>query len=298
MILVITCSFLAVLFGVAALYYLTPSLFRSSREVEPTPESAEASRNLVLAVQQEALAEIEKRPIYPYSLVPGGVHTVRELQQAAERDPVVAAHYAGFDFNHARLVRLQKALAAFVSYRMGNRVYWTRHLVALRKGEMLITDGKITCRTRCANRVEQVPQQATSESEPPVTKFDEPMLPPGGTAISTPPVPFQSALSRPPAPGLGPAAPLGLYDPFTGGNIIPIAPPPVPSLCGIGPKKPSNTGSGAPIEVSGKATKKKPVSPCGDNGGMPSVPEPGTWLLLSTGLIAIYGVSRRRLSRT
>jgi hypothetical protein len=295
--LVATCTFLTVLCAIAALNYLSPSLFRSSREVEPSRESAEASRNLVLAVQQEALAEIEKRPIYPYSLVPGGVRTVHELKQAAEHDPVVAAHYAGFDFDHARIVRLRRALAAYVSYRMGNNVFWTRHLIALKKGEMLITDGKIICRTRCANRVEEMPQQATSESEPPVMKFDEPILPPAGTAISNPPVPFQSALNRP-APGLGPAPPLGLYDPFTGGNITPIFPPPVPSLCGIGQKKPSSTtGGGEPIEVSGKTTKKKSVNPCGNSPSLGTVPEPGTWLLLATGLIAIYGISRRRLSR-
>jgi hypothetical protein len=295
--LVLTCTFLTVLFSIAALNYLSPSLFRSSREVEPSRESAEASRNLVLAVQQEALAEIEKRPIYPYSLVPGGVHTVKELKQAAEHDPVVASHYAGFDFDHARIVRLRKALAAYVSYRMGAHVYWTRHLVALRKGEMLITDGKITCRTRCANRVEEVPQQATSEAEPPVVKFDEPILPSTGTATATPPVPFQSALNRP-APGLGPAPPLGLYDPFTGGNITPISPPPLPSLCGIGPKKPSSTGGGLePVEFTGKTTKKKPINPCGNSTGLATVPEPGTWLLLATGLIAIYAISRRRLSR-
>ena len=97
---------------------------------------------------------------------------------------MVASHYAGFDYDRARVVRLVLARTAYVSYRIGNRVYWTRHRVTLKKGETVITDGKITARSRCGNRVEETPQQATSSSEPPVAKFDEPMLPAIGTGLS------------------------------------------------------------------------------------------------------------------
>jgi hypothetical protein len=36
------------------------------------------------------------RPIFPYSVVPGGVRDAHELQSAAAADPVVAQHYADF----------------------------------------------------------------------------------------------------------------------------------------------------------------------------------------------------------
>jgi hypothetical protein len=279
-------------FASLALRYLSPSLFLASRTAEPTREAVEASRHILLLTQQESLRQIENRPVYPYSVVPGGVRDAHELKWAAQHDPVVASHYAGFDYDHARVVRLLLSRAAYVSYRVGNNVYWTRHRVRLKKGETVITDGKIIVRSRCANRVEEVPQQATSSSEPPALKFDEPMLPALGTASSTPPVPFESALlNRPGLPGLGPAVPLGLVDPFGSGRWVPISPPPLPGVCGVG-KKPT-----------GAAGTTKKGNPCisGGGGGGGVVPEPGTWLLVASGLAAmcwIYWKNCQKLSRT
>ena len=269
------------------------SLFHASRSVGPDRQAAEASRNILLLTQQEALRQMENRPVYPYSVVPGGVRDASELKWAAEHDPVVRSHYAGFDYDHARVVRLALARTAYVSYRIGNKVYWTRHRVTLKKGETVITDGKITARSRCANRVEEVPQQATSSSEPPAAKFEEPVQPAAGTAVASPPLPFESALmNRPGVPGLGPAPPLSLYDPFGNGSWVPIYPPPLPGVCGIGKKK--NEGA---VAESATGNKKKKGNPCGSGGGG-EVPEPGTWLLLASGLAAIYWKARQRFART
>jgi len=270
------------------LRYLAPSVFRASVSLDTDRQSAEASRERFVKVQQEALRSLENRTVYPYSVVPGGVRDVAELKWVAQHDPVVAAHYAGFDYDHARVVRLVLARTAYVSYRIGNKVYWTRHRVSLKKGEEVITDGKITARTRCANRVEEVPQQATSSSEPPAAKFEEPVHPATGTAVASPPVPFESALlNRPGMPGLGPAPPLSVYDPFGGGPLVPFSPPELPSVCGVG-KKP--TGGGG---------KKGKGNPCGSSGGGGGeVPEPGTWLLVASGLALIYWKTRHRFART
>lgn len=243
------------------------------------------------------MRQLDNRKVYPYSVVPGGVKDARELKWAAQHDPVVAAHYAGFDYDRARVVRLTLARTAYISYRIGNKVYWTRHRVSLKKGETVITDGKITARTRCANRVEEVPQQATSQSEPPAAKFEEPVRPSTGTAVATPPVPFESSLlNRTTPPGLGPAPPLTLYDPFGGGNVVPIFPPPIPEVCGPGTiKKKPGTGTVGGIVAVGKG-KKKVVNPC-SGGGLAEVPEPSTWVLMISGLTFIFWVARRRLAR-
>ena len=260
--------------------------FHASHSTEPDRAAVEASRNLLLQTQQETLREMENRPVYPYSIIPGGVKDARELKWATEHDPVVAAHYAGFNYDNARLVRLVLERTVYVSYRIGNKVYWTRHRIKLKKGETVLTDGKITARTKCGNRVEEMPQQATSSSEPPVAKFEEPVHPMVGTAVANPPVEFQSALlNRPGSPGLGPAPPLNLYDPFGGGNWVPLSPPPLPGVCGVGKNK--NTG-GKP--------KGNPCPPGSGVGG--EVPEPATWLLVGSGLVLMFWMSRRRLART
>ena len=270
-----------------AFRYLSPSLFHNPRSAEAARQSEEASRNMFLQKQDEALRSIEGRPIYPYSVVPGGVKDARELKWAADHDPVIATHYAGFDYDHARIVRLVLARTVFVSYRIGNKVYWTRRRVKLKKGETLLTDGKITARTRCGNRVEEIPQVAYSASEPPAMKFDEPM-PALGPATENPPVPYVSSLQERPGPGLGPAPPLSLYEPFETGSWVPISPPPLPGLCGPGKKTKPTFFNG----------KKKNVNPCGSGGGGGVVPEPGTWLFMVSGLAMMFWVTYRRFGQS
>ena len=288
----VTVAFFAVVLSAVALQYLSPSWFRG-RESASDFRQAEMrrSRDKVL---NEILSQPEPpaaRPVYPYSVVRGGVEDAKELKWYADHDPVVGAHYAGFDYRNARVVRLTLARTAYVSYRIGNNIYWMRHRITLHKGETLITDGRMTARTRCANRVEEMPQQEASPVEPPVAKFDEPIMPAIGTAQQTPPVPFQSALLNRPAIGDA-AGPLSLYDPFVGGGWISIAPPPIPEgLCG--PLKKKGTGES---ESSGGSNGKKKTGACG-TGPTGVVPEPSTWVMLVSGLAAIYWQARRKLAR-
>lgn len=297
--LVVACAVVVATCSSVALHFLSPSLFRASRVLTPRQRIEQAIQSLPIDAATKALPPVANREVYPYSIVPGGVKDVQELKWAADHDPVVREHYAGFDYDHARIVRLVLARTVYVSYRIGNKVYWTRHRVSLKKGETLITDGKITGRTKCANRVEEVPQQATSRSEPPAAKFEEPVQPSTGTAISTPPVPFESSLlNRTAPPGLGPAPPLSLYDPLTSGTGIPLAPPPLPQVCGIGVKKPTrDPKTGITIFGTGKNKKKPTLDPCETGGGGTEVPEPGTWLLFGSGLSAIYWKARQKFAR-
>jgi hypothetical protein len=186
-------------------------------------------------------------------------------------------------------VRLVLARTVYLSYRIGGHVYWTRRRVTLHPGEKLITDGRKTARARCGNRVEEVPQQATSASEPPAWKFDEPLPNFEGTAMQEPAVPFQSALNR--APGQG--SPLSAYNPFTGGSLIPLLPPPMPAVCALGMK-----GDKDPDGDSDDTGKKKKSRPCATGGPPAAVPEPGTWLMVASGLTGLYWHARRKLART
>ncbi|HZQ93601.1 MAG TPA: PEP-CTERM sorting domain-containing protein [Candidatus Sulfotelmatobacter sp.] len=289
------CAVAILSFSSVALRNLAPSLFRPGShraELNVAEQSAQKALDLV---QQESARELARRPLYPYSVVSGGVHSVPELKYAVERDPVVASHYAGFDYAHARVVQLLMERSVYVSYRIGNRVYWTRHRVKLKKGESLLTDGKMTARTRCANRVEEKPQQESSHMEPPAMLFDQPVMPAMGRAMETPPVPFQTSLERAAA---APGLPLGVYDPIGGGNWTPLSPPPLPNLCEP-IKKPTNGTASTATSVgtaNGKG-KSKTVNPCA-GGGMSEVPEPGTWLLVASGMAALGWKARQRFART
>jgi len=283
-------GFFSVIVSGIALRHFGPSLFRSAQAPIPSLQELEASRSKVLLANQDTFRPRDDRPVYPYSVVPGGVEDVRELKWIAEHDPVVATHYAGFDYDHAHVVRLVLARTVYLSYRIGNRVYWTRHRVTLHKGEKLITDGKITGRTRCANRVEELPQQAASSLEPAPEKFDEPLRA-EGSAVQIPPTPFRSALlKRPEVPGLEPTGPLSAYDPLTANNWVPIAPPPLPRGGVCTPPKKNETEFGAEPNIQGR---KKP-NPC---SAPETVPEPGTWLLVCSGIVAMLWHVRRRISQ-
>ena len=291
--LITFCALAALSISSIVLERLSPSLFRArSHGTEPNISEQTAQKTLDV-FQQEAGREIARRPIYPYSVISGGVRSGYELKAAAQQDPVVALHYAGFDYAHARLVQLLTERSVYLSYRIGKRVYWTRHRVKLHKGETLLTDGKMTARTRCANRVEEAPQQESSSMEPPAAKFDEPLMPAIGPGLATSPVPFRTSLER-----ASVAPPLSMYDPIGGGSWTPFAPPPLPNVCGItGTKNPGTKGTAIPSSATAHATKgkNKNVDVCG-GGSTSEVPEPGTWLMMITGMAGLLWMARHRLS--
>lgn len=217
-----------------------------------------ASQNLVTRTQQAVPSQVfgrSQRAVYPYSVVPGGVVTPQELREASDHDRIVATHYAGFDFRKARVIQVKHARLVYLSYRIGDQVFWTKKRMSLRVGESLITDGKTTARTRCGNQVSEVPHLITSPAEPAVEVLDQQIAAP-----AMPAVPFESALLQPPGfgtaalPPTGGGLPPGLtaFPPIGGGGCAPtpgspchpitpptITPPPVnmpdpgePSLLG------------------------------------------------------------------
>jgi hypothetical protein len=295
LLIVLVFGFFVGSFSTLALRHFSPSLFHSRAQNVPDIREVEASRERVVLANIESYRPLtEARPIYPYSVVPGGVADARELKWVAEHDPIVAAHYAGFDYEHARVVRLVLARTAYVSYRIGNHVYWTRRRITLHKGEKVITDGKITARARCANRVEELPQQANSELEPAAAKFEAPFRLAAVAAIAGPPVPFMSALLNPPGvPDLEPALPLWtLFGPFSNGRWVSLAAHPLLQSALCAPGKKGHEADAA----SSKGKKKKGA--CGSSSsGAAIVPEPETWLLVVSGLAGVYRKVRRKMAR-
>jgi hypothetical protein len=224
------------------------------------------------------------RLIYPYSVIPGGVRSSAELKAVTEHDPAVREHYSRFDFRSARVVTVDQPRLVYLSYRIGDKIYWTAKKVSLHKGEQLITDGTITARMRCGNRVASLPQKYAFSREPSAAVLDQPM---SGSSTEIPfPKDFHSALeSRPNSTGLGPAAlppgstGAGALSPLVSG-YLPIGSPLAPArTCG-------KTGPGSCGSVTGLGPSPQSLP----------VPEPGSAELICAEILAAI-VAWRVLSR-
>jgi hypothetical protein len=109
---------------------------------------------------------------YPYSVIPGGVFSIEDLRAKIINDPVAAAHYADFDFRHARVVKLERNGAFYVSYRMASGIFWTTERISVRRGELLLTDGASFVLARSGNRLSEVPLLPASSLEPTAAEMD------------------------------------------------------------------------------------------------------------------------------
>ena len=75
------------------------------------------------------------RPVYRHSIVPGGAYSRAEVADAIRKDAVVAAHYQDIDVDKVHAKTSGVARAVYVSYRVGDQVYWTKNRVRLPAGE-------------------------------------------------------------------------------------------------------------------------------------------------------------------
>jgi hypothetical protein len=179
------------------------------------------------------------RAVFPYSVVPGGIRSAQDLADAAKNDAVVAEHYGNFRVRSVHAIRLKKDRRAYVSYRLGDHIYWTRSKVTLHAGETLLSDGKNVARGRCGNRVSDTPKLPVSPKEPPDRMMSMPVfvpdpLPPG-FPIGEPPLAriTLSPESFGPPPDVPPGGPFPPFFPpiFPGGSgtpSTPLGPPPPP----------------------------------------------------------------------
>lgn len=193
----------------------------------------------------------QNRLVYPYSVIPGGVKNLADLKLAIADDPVVARQFQGFNFHNARLVQVAQPESMFVSYRIGQKVYWTRKKIPLHKGETLVTDGHITARTRCGNRVAAVPLDTGSPLEPPQEAFNQPYA-----ALIAAPVP------DPAQAGPGPLSPVSVAQKSKRWWTLPLFAAPLAAW-----PHSDHSSSDSPLAVT---------------------PEPGMSLLLISGLAGVY----------
>src|SRR5262245_22208420 len=162
-------------------------VFAGLRVLRPSPPALESDASLAPGTSATVNATIldavsvTTRRYYKYSVIPGGARNAEELARAIATDEVVANQYGDVDPStvHAQTVRVERM--AHVSYRIENRVYWTKKPVRLHEGETILTNGQTEIRARCGNAISMSPLLPTSDDEPESTEFealtdDSPML--------------------------------------------------------------------------------------------------------------------------
>ena len=224
------------------------------------------------------------RVIYPYSIIRGGVRNVEEFKAALLKDKVVAAHFSSFSAPSSRIVELKTEKAAYVAYRVNDKVYWTKKKVRLVKGEKLITDGVNYARARCGNRISEVSQIPMSPEEPSHAFLDRPIPTEDKDPL------LLAAMPKP-------------------GGAVPESMP--PALGFIPPSRSHFPGFFIPGIIGGGAVAGRAFGPSGGSREIPDlpivgstpgplptadVPEPSTLLFLASGLGSAI-IFRRKLRR-
>jgi hypothetical protein len=207
------------------------------------------------------------------------VRSADELREIAKHDPVVAQHYSGFDYARAHVVEVEHPKLVYLSYRRGGQIHWTSKQAMLRVGEKLLTDGRITARTRCGNQVSVLPQTNIAPNEPEMAELERPDAVASGREELFPQ--SASSLQLDPLTAIGP--PFGAFPqpstfmplPISGGGV------PIPGGC-VADKKNSATKTSKD-----DCTHNPPPPP-------PTIPEPGTFVLVLSGAAALYARARTR----
>lgn len=252
------------------------------------------------------------RPVYPYSVIPGGVYSPRELQFADSKDTVVKQHYADFDLKNAKLVTLTDDHYQYVSYRVKDQVYWTKKRLRIPKGELLVTDGKNFARTRCGNRLSEAPQKAVRPHDPDPAALSLPAvnpkmlpkmalanapvlgdMPASGAAIGNASSGALAPVESTPNP-IAVAQPMVPFEPIWGGQPVVGGGGTIPGgpvIAGGGGSSPGGTGTTGTTGT-GTGTTTNPNDP-GTTANPTPVPEPSTIYLFLVSL----GVSSWALLR-
>ena len=234
--------------GWLALAALLSASAACRRADSPRPSQPGAHRPATVSPQ---------RPVYPYSVVRGGVESGKELAEVLLRDSTVAAHYRDLDPRTLHPVNLDRDQFAYVSYRHRDKIYWTAKKLRLAAGEtVLAVNSTPTVRARCGNRIsfQPVGPNLPPDAEPTPEILNYPEInskPYSEWVYNTPVIPFQ-----PPRPAVDMPSPIAENTHPVPDHFPPLYPVIVP-----------------PVHSPG--------------GGTTHTPEPGTLLLVGAGLAVL-----------
>lgn len=207
------------------------------------------------------------RPVYPFSVIPGGAYSAAELRTKLSADAVAARHYQKFQLAQVSSIETQAASLVYVSYRKGGLIYWTRKPIRLARGEKLITDGVLYALARCGNRISTTPEHPVALLEPPDYIFDRPETwePNVGPLLPPPDRPVESRSRTPETISALPSNPVHETVAKKRPPFLPLFPFPLPIGSGGGS---GSRGSGSTVVTkSGGGSGGKAGTGGGTGGG-------------------------------
>ncbi len=230
----------------------------------------------VQKVEEPANADSEMGGKYYGLCKKNSIHSIRDFQKVVRNDPVLEAHFAGFNWDTARIARQEKDVWTYVSYRKGDVIWRTTKAVRLPKGDGYVTDGTRVVRTFCCNDYVIAPAPTGAGPAAPVERVDAP--------------PRRTERSVEEVPPLASGAPVG-EEP----GVVP-AYHDVPAVYSGPPIFYSNP-PGTPPFVPYSSPKHNP--PPKPPPHPTPVPEPATFVLVGVGagMLGFFGLLRRKRTR-
>ena len=146
--------------------------------------------------------------VWRHSLIPGGVESIEYLRARVSLDPALQKAYEGFDWSRARLFTFPKDRPVFMSYRLGDKIRWTRRTVLVKEGAEAITDGVMVILTRCGNLVSFVPVEPSEDLPPQL--LETPVESDSLTLLSSPEEPAPGSVDNSTPAALPPVNVVGL----------------------------------------------------------------------------------------
>lgn len=245
----------------------------ASNGVKPPLEVTRSVHSVDVPVRPAVLDS--SRPNYRYSVIRGGAYSTQELTFARLRDPIVDGHYSDFERSKVRFVHAASQRSVYVSYRLNDKIYWTRRPVHLAQAEMLITDGLHEARARCGNRISETPREPIAPEEPPMATLDDLEPPPvEWTAMADAPLILPEVFPTPTPVELAVAEPV----------VVPLVEP-LPRPYPIRPSVPGVIPWDDRPPIPPRPPYYPPTYP---------TPEPSTAILLAGALAAMIIRMRRR----
>lgn len=299
----------ALIAGALCLQAVIYTRLSTRREPARNPDAALPAAHEAEPLARAAFPGRLGRPVYKLSVIPGGAYSPEELKQALDADEVAARHYAVFQRASLRTEPSPFVQPVYLSYRVGDAVFWTARPVALAPHETLLTDGANFARVRCGNRVAVTPQSPVQGASPAPEVFEDTDAPAPEPAAANRDEPLLAAEVFPQFPpetpweiaGLAPA-PIGDSqrddrDPL---NVqFPIDPSPIPPLVCWSTASPPGASAGS-------TRNPPPCTPLGwprydpesiqpESPPETPIPEPGSLALTLGGLGAAIAI--RHLAR-